>query len=388
MHLTEDIPELLDLVREAEQSEKNQANRDLWGIGSEAGRHQWAGLPQPDSPCPITIEPEAPMWTDILGFRLDRFYTQPEEYLRRSLQMKLYRFERWEENTCVDRRIPIWLGVTLEPSLFGVQTVYQERACPWISKEPVITSHEDLAGMSEPEFCSSGIMPIAHRVFEGIREMLPDDFDVDFPNWERSPFGVCTHLRGTENLLMDLMQDQTFARDQLRFVTHCRRQWVRDRADFLGCEIEEGVLLNDEVNGTMFHPRLYKEFILPTEMELGEFQGISYWHSCGDTTEFLELIHRIPGLRLFHVGPWTDVGRAAEVMGDLALQVCLDPVRDIQRAEESHIVERLEEVFTACEGLAFTIRADGLHTIDTLEPELETVDRWLDIARAVRERHV
>lgn len=49
--------------------------------------------------------------------------------------------------------------------------------------------------------------------------------------------------------------------------------------------------------------------------------------------------------------------------------------------------ESLEEIFTACEGLAFTIRAGGLHTIDTLERELEAVDRWLESARRVRERH-
>lgn len=387
MELSENVDRLLDEVRKAEDREKNQRNRALWGRDSDAAHHQWDGRPQPDGPFPITIEPEAPLWADVLGFRLDEFYTDPEEYLRRTLQMKLYRFHRWDENTCIERDIPIWLGVTLEPSLFGVETVYQERACPWISKERVIRGPEDLDELEKPDFHNSGLMPTAHRVYAGIRERLPDDFEVAFPNWERSPFGVCNHLRGTENLLMDLVQDPDFARAQIDFVTECRKKWIRDRANFLDQEVGPGVLLNDEVNGRMFSPDLYEKFILPGEIELGNFQGISYWHSCGDTTKFLELIHRIPGLQTFHVSPWTDVEKAADKMGDLALQVCLDPVRDVQRASNEHIEERLESICRVCEGKAFTIRVDGIHTIDNLERELEAVDNWLGIALRVRKRH-
>ncbi|MFP4106442.1 MAG: hypothetical protein ACLFVU_10170 [Phycisphaerae bacterium] len=61
--------------------------------------------------------------------------------------------------------------------------------------------------------------------------------------------------RQTDNIteLIDLFRQaeagETFARRQLRFITDCRKQWVRDRAKFLGQSIQPGVLLNDEVNG-------------------------------------------------------------------------------------------------------------------------------------------
>ncbi len=386
MDLPDTMDDLLGGVREAEGSQKNRRNFRLWGQPQDVGQEHWHGLPQQDRPFPITVDPEGPMWADILDFSLKRFYTDPTEYLRRTLQKDLYRFRRWDANTCIERKVAIWLGVGFEPSLFGVEVTYQDRVSPWIAKRPVINSREDLDALEMPDFRSSGLMPLAHRFYEEMGELLPEDFSAEFPDWQRSPFGVCCHLRGMDNFLMDMVQEPEFARAQLRFVTECRKRWRQERARFLGEPLGSGVLYNDEVNGQVFPPRLYEDLVLPGETELGELAGIVYWHSCGDTTEFLELIRRIPGLQMFHVGPWTDVSRAAEVMEGMALQVCLNPVKDVQRADEEHIRARIENICDVCRGKPFTIRADGLHTIDTLARELQSIDRWLEIALNVREQ--
>lgn len=381
MIATMEIPELLDRVRAAEVSDKNARNREIWDGGTDETDLPGAG----DVP-PITVEPEAPLWTDVFDFSLADFYTTPEVYLRRALQIMLYKFDRWDENTVVDRRIDLWMGVSLEPSLFGMKTVYREKECPWISEEPVIGDPADLKNLTEPDFESDGIMSTVISMYEGIRELLPEDFSVSFPRWERSPFGVCNYLRGTENIMMDLIQNPDFLREMVDFVTECRKSWVRQRADYLGTDVQPGVLLNDEVNGNMFRPELYQQCILPGEVELGEFQGIWYWHSCGNVTDFAEYIRQIPGLRMFHVSPWTELERAVEVMDDKVLQICFDPLEDIQRASEEHIEEQLSGIFETCQGRAFTLRADGIHNLDHVERELAAVDSWLETARAVRRR--
>ncbi|MBS3821172.1 MAG: hypothetical protein KGY81_05360 [Phycisphaerae bacterium] len=373
-----DILDLIDRFKAAERSEKNRRKRARW--------RGWPGrLDEPGFP--VTIEPEAPMWSDILGFDLVGFYLDPEEYLRRNLQMALYRFDRWDEDTPLERRIRIWMGVSFEASLFGAQTRYAEHECPWISGGPVIADETAFESLALPDFFTSGLMPRAHEFYDRIRRMLPEDFEVDFPDWERSPFGVCNHIRGTENLLVDIVQEPQFANRQISFMTECRKRWASDRAEFLGRDVEPGVLLNDEVNGELFPPTMYEEFILPGEIDLGRFQGITYWHSCGNVTGFLGLIRRVPGLEVFHVGPRTDITAAASEMEGLALQVCLDPVADIQRGDEHHITGRLRHIASACQSKPFTIRADGLHTIDTLDRELGQIDAWLDLAKAVREEH-
>ena len=378
-----DMGQLLDRIRQAEQSPKNVRTRSLWKGWQRTAGGEFDERPGQSPSFPITIEPEAPLWADILNFSLVRFYNDPEEYLRRNMQMSLYRFEHWDEDTCIARRIRIWMGVSFEASLFGAETHYGEGQCPWLGGR-VVRSREDFERLQVPDFQSSGLMPQAHRFYERIREILPDDFDVDFPDWERSPFGVCTHLRGTEDMLVDLVQDPDFARAQLRFMTDCRKEWARMRAEFLGQDVQPGVLLNDEVNGALFPPRLYEEFILPGEIKLGQFQGINYWHSCGKTTDFLPLIRQIPGLEIFHVSPWTDVARGADEMQGLALQVCMDPVKDVQRASDDHIRQRIKRIAAACRATPFTIRADGLHTIDTVEKELEAIAHWLALAKQMR----
>lgn len=376
-HAPKDILDLVDRFDAAERSEKNQSKRARW--------HGWPRQLDEPGGFPLTIEPEAPMWGDILGFDLVRFYKDPEEYLRRNLEMALFRFDRWDEDTPLERRIRIWMGVSFEASLFGARTRYGERQCPWLSGPPVVSNEACFERLERPDFRASGLMPRAHEFYGHIRRILADDFEVDFPDWERSPFGVCNHLRGTENLLVDMVQQPPFARRQIDFMTDCRKGWASDRAAFLGREVEPGVLLNDEVNGELFPPPMYEEFVLPGEIELGEFQGITYWHSCGKVTDFLELIRQVPGLEVFHVGPRTDITTAARRMEGTALQVCLEPVTDVQRADDRHIAERLRHIATACGGKAFTIRADGLHTIGALEMELAAIDHWLDMARAVRD---
>ncbi|MFP4053260.1 MAG: uroporphyrinogen decarboxylase family protein [Phycisphaerae bacterium] len=373
-------PDILDLVerfRLVEQSDTNRRRQVLW--------HRWPREASGPPAFPITIEPEAPMWADILGFGLIRFYQDPEEYLRRNLQMALYRFDRWGDDTPLEKRIRIWMGVNFEASLFGAETRYSDTECPWITGGALIDSEEDFDALSRPDFQTSGLMPRAHEMYRRIREMLPDDFAVDFPDWERSPFGVCNHIRGTENLLMDMVAEPRFAARQVEFMTACRKQWVARRAEFLGIELPPGVLLNDEVNGELFGPDLYEQFALPSEVAIGRFQGVTYWHSCGNATAFLPLIRRVPGLEIFHVGPRTDVDAAGREMTGLALQVCMDPMQDVQRADETHVRQRIGHIMEACRGKAFTVRADGLHTVDTLERELKAIDQWLSAASAARE---
>jgi len=373
----DDIRELIDRYRVIVHSEKNRRNRALWA--------DWPAVSGEGAPFPITIEPEAPMWGDILGFGLTRFYNDAAEYVRRNLQICLWRFERWDENTPLELKIRIWMGVSFEASLFGARTGYSEHECPWLIGGPVVGGREDLDRLGPPDFRTSGLMPKAHELYERIVEMLPEDFEVEFPDWERSPFGVCNHLRTTENFLVDMLQDPEFAHRQIEFMTACRKQWIGERAAFLGREVEPGVLLNDEVNGELFPPWMYESFALPGEIELGRDQGVTYWHSCGDVTDFLPLIRRIPGLEVFHVGPVTDVAAAARQMDGMALQVCLDPMRDVQRTDDESIRRRMRGIVAACRRRAFTVRADGLHTISTLQRELSVIDHWFDVAREVRD---
>ncbi len=389
----DEIKCLMDRVRTISSEPRNLERVNYWQPQPETARDHWRGTPKPRSElprAPITIEPEIPMWGAMLGFKVDEFYTNPVTYLKYQLKMMIYRYEHWADETCIGKEIPIWLGAPFESSLFGAKTIYAEDASPWLDREPVIKSEDDLDRLELPNFYKSGLMPIAHQYYEVIGELLDDDFKVTFPEWGRSPFGVAFHIRHIDNLAIDMATNPDFTHRLMRFLTDARKQWGRERAKFLDMDVEKGNLYNDEVNCPTLSPKMFEEFVLPYEQELSEFHGgILYWHSCGDTTKLAALIVKIPNLEMFHVGPWTDPTVSVKAFeGKTPLEFCLDPFSDVQKATPVEMEQKLIEIVEACGPCPYTVRADGLQVITGLQTELNQVDEWIKIAhRVLRNGH-
>jgi uroporphyrinogen-III decarboxylase len=385
----------MNKVRAITKDPKNIEKSRFWEPHSDYTTDKWRGTPRPRRnlpKAPITVEPEMPMWGLMLGFKADKYYSDPVTYLKNLLKIMIYRFENWPEESGVATEIPIWLGVTLESSLFGATTLYEDNDYPWIDREPVIKSESDLAKVKRPDFMKSGLMPRAHQFYEVIGELTDSDYNVVFPEWGRGPFGVATHIRGYENFLSDMISNPGFAHRILRLVTDVRKEWIADRAKFLKKKVGKGNIYNDEVNCPSLSPALYEEFVLPYEIELSDFHGgILYYHSCGDTTKLLPSIVKTKTIEMFHVGPWTDVRSAMDAFkGVVPLEICLHPLRDVQHATVDEVKKKLAEVASACGGCAYSVRADGLQNIGALNEDVNKIERWMGVANSVlsESRHV
>ena len=190
------------------------------------------------------------------------------------------------------------------------------------------------------------------------------DIKVMFPVTLRSPFSVAIMLRGFENLLIDMYDDPEFFDDLMAAITQYHKDYAKARADFLGEPMPKFYLFNDEISTPTLSDRLYREKILPYEVELAKFAGgIRYWHSCGVSTAFYESVASIPGLQMMHVGPWSDVAKAAEVFGakDIPLEICLNSVEDIYEKNGQEMRQKLLSIKEACDGkVRYQVRADGL----------------------------
>lgn len=387
----DEIQYLTDKVREIAETPKNTEKRCYWLATQDSAQDHWRGTPKPrrDLPrAPITVEPEITMWARILGFSVLQYYKDPVCYLKNYLKTMIYRYQNWDDDTPVDRRIPIWLGVTLESSLFGAKTVFAEDEYPWLDRSPVVQSSDDLSRLEFPDFHSSGLMPQAHWYYEVLRELLDDDFEVSFHEWGRSPFGVAFHIRGYEQLAIDMAQDPEFVHRLMAFITEARQRWTRERARFLGKDVEKGNLYNDEVNTPSLSPVMYEEYALPYEQELSGFHGgILYWHSCGDTSKLVERIAKIENLGMFHVGPWTDGAVCMRTFqGRVPLEFCLHPLRDVQLADERAMEGRVRTIARTCGGNPYTVRADGIQVVRGLSMDVEAISTWVRVAdRALRQ---
>ncbi len=384
--MTDTIKKLAAKIEELICSSRNQRIIKVWKTQNYTAKDHWRGIPLPSTTLetiPFTVEPELPMWAEILEFDVENFYTDPNSYLENTLRMMIYRFEHFEDFTCIEKTIPVWLGTTLESSLLGSRTIFVKGESPWIDREPLIKDYEDLDRLDYPDFHKSGLMPLVHRMYSEISELVEGNYTVVFPEWARGPFGVAMHIRGLENLLSDMLLKPDFVHRLMRFVTNARKEWIKERAAFLERKVDKGNLYNDEVNCPTISPQQYEEFVLPYEVELSEFHGgITYWHSCGDTTKLLDSIRKISSIEMFHIGPWTDIRQAKRVFGkDTALEKCLMPTEDIQRASEKEMEEKLDNIRAVLDGTSYTVRADGLQVINSLDTDVTRLKRWIEVAK-------
>jgi hypothetical protein len=384
MSKTDVLKRLMDRVREIAESPENKWRQSLWQEEKHTARDHWRGKPKRDAEViPFTLEPEIPMWSDILGFDIKEFYTEPIVYLENQLRMSIYRFENFKDCTVISTEVPIWFGTTFESSLFGADTIFSSNASPWIDRNPVFKEATGFGNLAYPDFYNDGLMPLAHRFYNDLQGMVDDDFTIIFPEWGRSPFGVAVHTRGYDNLLLDLVLSPDVAHELMRFITDSRKEWVRQRAEFLKQPIPKCNLYNDEVNAPTLSPHLAEEYVVPYEQDLSDFHGgISYWHSCGDNTKLLGSLSRIPCIEMLHVGPWTSIQAAKTAFGDnLPLEICLHPVRDLQGIGKEGMRARLSTIVQEASGSPFTIRADGLHVMTSLSEDLAKLQEWLQVAR-------
>ena len=199
---------------------------------------------------------------------------------------------------------------------------------------------------------------------------------------ENGTFWSGCALRKMQNLLADILLSPEFVHKLMQFITEARKEWVKERAKFLGQKIGKGDLDDDEVNSPSLSPQQYEEFILPYEKKLCQFHGgIGYWHSCGDTTKLLNSIRKIPKIDMFHIGPWTDLKKSKEVFGkDTALEKCLMPTVDVQLASQSKMEAKLDEIRGILDGTSYTVRADGLQVINSVEEDIIVIKKWTKLA--------
>ncbi len=401
----------MDQVREIHESPENQARALYWQIvpherwepalirtlprppsfppnPSTSSGHRFGGDERGGDKIPFVVEPALTMWSEILGFDIEAYWHDPLTYLTAQLEMKVYHARHFKDDTFIDKSFRLLFAMLLEGSVLGVPYGFSDEGYPWIDyTSPPIGDEQDLNALEMPDFFQGGIMPSVHRFYSEMREALDDDFLVRFPDWIMGPFGVACELRGFEQFLMDLILNQELAQQLLRFIVEARKSWQRQCDGFLGIERTRGVLGNDDVYCPNLSPALYRDLVLPLEVELGEhYSGISYWHSCGDTTKLLDDIACIPVMDLFHCGPWTDVAEACRVMGSrgVPLEVCVEPVDKVQRASTAEQRHYLQDIAAQIpDNVACYIKVDSLEIIRDLPTELAAIQSWVDVAREV-----
>jgi uroporphyrinogen-III decarboxylase len=189
-----------------------------------------------------------------------------------------------------------------------------------------------------------------------------------------------------DQIVVDMIQDPPFVHNLMSFLITAQKRWKKQRAEFMGVSIQPACLFNDEVNIPTLSPQLYEQFVLPYEIKLSEYHnGISYWHSCGNTTLIQNAIKNIPNLEMIHVSPWTDLKKTVENLYDsgIALEIVLHPLNDVQKVSKETAKKGLSRIKELTDGLCVTVRADAFEVITSLDYDIAKIKEWGSIARSV-----
>jgi hypothetical protein len=383
------IKRLCDRVRSLVDSDENKKRLKLWrgtaGLPNIFTRY----IPKENvSMTPFIADLDREMWAPVLGLSIERIYTDPYSYLEFELSKKIFAFENFDDDNPITKNITIWFGVGFSATLLGLE---QEPAKnghePWVGKKSIIKRKGDLQLLELPDFYRSGLAPLAHKMYSQIKEVINDDFNVIFPEWDSDsgPFGIAMHLRGVEDFSIDMIDDPGFVHDLMKFILKAKVHWSQERAKFLNTKIIPLYLANDDVNVPIISPKGYKEFVLPYEKRISEFHGgIEYWHSCGRIDPILTYIKEIPHLKMIHVSHSTDLQKSVEIIGkDNIIEIVLNPIDDVEKATPLQMESKLREIKRVCEGLNFTVRADAFQVLTSVENDLKQIKLWIGKARKV-----
>jgi len=367
-------------IRELSISEENKRRASMWKDDDT-----WPPKPKSEDVIPFTFDIERIGLAKILGYSLRKFYADPIEYVLRTMEAAIYIFEEYRDCTPIGPSVSYWAGVGFEFDLFGMPTLYTEEDT-WIGREPLLKERTPVAELEMPDFYESTAMKETFCFCEKMRDVMSDDFEMGFPQWDRSAWGMAWQLRGIDNLIFDYVEDPEWVKDFLDFLNAARFQWSDARAHMLGIKHQKINLFNDEVGTPVVSPGFYEDVILKTEKDVSDhFGGINYWHSCGNTTMFIPFIDRVPGVELIHVSPWTDRKTAAESYSPgKALQIVMHPVSEVV-CPESEDTQRqvLSEIKQLFKERPITVRADGFEIMYSVERDTEKMKDWVKTANEV-----
>ncbi|MFW6180886.1 MAG: uroporphyrinogen decarboxylase family protein [Spirochaetota bacterium] len=402
MNMTDEIKALFDRLSELAGGEENRRRLAMWPERFRPSAYEPGLIPplarehREEKRPPLSADWDRLQWSRLLGFDISRYYTDPLCYLRWTLEINLFRFDRFLDDTPLTRTVPIFLGVAMEPNFFGVPILYSDRHEPLFTSDgAVVRERGDLVKLKVPDFRRAGLMPLARRFYDTIRSLAPEGWAVDFPVWLRGPFGVACGIRGMQALLVDMIDDPPLVHELMALIVEARGAFTRVRREITGGEeIEHGCaendLANDEVSVPIVSPELCEELILPYEQKLEErYGGVHWWHSCGNKTPLVPAIQRaFDRVGFVDFALWSDDLQRAVRALDPGIPFHVRPAaRDIAERGEEIIRNSIAGIFSVCRGRSFALRVDGLQPERPGPEQVAAVQRYLRLARRVGEEH-
>ncbi len=227
-----------------------------------------------------------------------------------------------------------------------------------------------------------------------------------------SPFEVLVHLRGMDNLLFDFVDNPALVHRLMDFVTTGYERCLSETnrlglfdipSAWFGCRVhyeEMGPEVLSSSSGiasswvyisaqsaASISPAMFDEFLQPYHERIARLftPGRIYFHGCEDLTRKYKVVKKTPGLRRFHVSPWSDFRVLGPEIGrDCVIERHVHPANNILVFDEEQMRREVEENMEVGADLIMDLNLSDIHTVGHRP---ERLAQWARIAQEVTERY-
>lgn len=317
---------------------------------------------------PVFLHVNGPFIAKFNGVDPYRYYHDPSLMLECQLRVR----ERFYNLTGV---FPD-LSMAVEPSALGAQLKWTGDGTVWVI--PCINNQEDVNRLGLPDPENAGYMARSLQAYRYMRKAVSEEVPIGFGT-VHSPWGVAALMRGTSQIMEDLILQPDLVRSLLRKTTDAVIHWLKK----MRSEVPQGtfrrILIWDDLSSFVGLKR-FREFILPIYREVyGSFSEAAPWyHNDANATSILEGLAEA-GIECFHLGYEVDIGEAKRRIGD---RVCLmgnvPPLTVLRNGNPKDVVEACRAIIDkAAAGGGFILAAGGY--IDEGTPA-ENIDAMIEAA--------
>ncbi len=280
---------------------------EQWEVFKKAAR-----LEKPDR-IPMALIIDSPWIPGYLNISHLDYYLDPEVWFQSNKKIN----EEYPDIIFV----PSWwmeYGMAAEPSALGTKIKFWENNTP--SEVENLHSLDDIDKISNYEINNDGFMALTLHRMKMHKERISDEGHVQPIVTARGPLCTAGFVRGTTNLMMDLIMDPDRSHQLIDLCTNLVIDWLKAQAEVLGDQVE-GIFILDDIVGFVGEED-YQKFAHPYLKRICDAfpkDWVKIYHNDANVDACLQFLPDT-GFNVLNWGKQTDISIVKETIGD---RMCL-----------------------------------------------------------------
>ena len=227
---------------------------------------------------------------------------------------------------------------------FGAEVRYVEDHAPCLARPPLADIRDLSPLLTDPDPYASERMLDRLLAVRGFRARVGGECSI--LGWVEGPAAEAADLRGVQDFLMDLMDDEQASSD---LMARCTQTAIR----FAEAQLNEGadtIGIGDAI-ASQLPPDLYRRLVWPLEKQLVAAihakNGLVKLHICGNITHLLPHIGEL-GVDILDIDHMVDPPYARQCVGAaVAIAGRVDPVADVLKGTPESIRQAVAQSYAA-----------------------------------------